>query len=161
MVMQNSIPKNETGKVRTRLSTTLIVWVYIDHFPLVLRSITTKEAQVLALRHSTLFGGLIHAQDLSSRGSNSPSLKTVPFSVTSSPAHLDDGDEPLASLRIGIIVHDTVFAGRVNNIATLLEANRQVRFVLDLNLNMRINRDKVSVADELHSANRSGQPSSY
>jgi translation initiation factor eIF-2B subunit gamma len=85
----------------------------------------TKEAQVLALRHSTLFGGSIHAQDLSSRGSNSPSLKPVPFSVTSSPAHLDEGDEPLASLRIGIITHDTVFACRVNNIAALLEANRQ------------------------------------
>ncbi|KAF8482840.1 UDP-3-O-glucosamine N-acyltransferase [Russula ochroleuca] len=91
----------------------------------VLRSIMTKEAQVLALRHSTLFGGSIHAQDLSSRGSNSPSLKPVPFSVTSSPAHLDEGDEPLASLRIGIITHDTVFACRVNNIAALLEANRQ------------------------------------
>ncbi|KAH9992676.1 UDP-3-O-glucosamine N-acyltransferase [Russula vinacea] len=91
----------------------------------VLRSIMTKEAQVLALRHSTLFGGSIHAQDLSSRGSNSPSLKPVPFSVTSSPAHPDEGDEPLASLRIGIIAHDTVFTCRVNNIAALLEANRQ------------------------------------
>lgn len=106
----------------------LIFRRYINYFLLVLRSITTKEGQVLALRHSTLFGGSIHAGNLSSRGSNSPSLKPIPFSVTSSPAHPDDDDEPLMSLRIGIITHDTVFAGRVNNIATLLEANRQVRF---------------------------------
>ncbi len=119
-----------------------------------LRSITIKEAQVLALRHSTLFGGSIHAQDLPSRGSNSPSLKSVPFSVTSSPAHPDDGDEPLASLRIGIIAHDTVFAGRVNNIATLMEANRQVRFVLDFDSFMRVDRDEVPVTNELHPANR-------
>lgn len=126
-----------------------------------LRSITTKEVQVLALRHSTLFSGSIHAQDLSSRGSNSPSLKPIPVSVTSSPAHLDDGDEPLASLRIGIITHDTGFAGRVNNIATLLEANRQVRFVLNFDTQMRIDCDEVPVANELYSANRSGQPSSH
>jgi hypothetical protein len=127
----------------------------------VLRSITTKEVQVLALRHSTLFGGSIHAQDLSSRGSNSPSLKPIPFSVTSSPAHPDDGDEPLTSLRIGIITHDTVFAGRVNNIATLLEANRQVCFVLNFDSQMKINCDEVPVAIELYSANRSRQPSSH
>lgn len=126
-----------------------------------LRSITTKEVQVLALRHSTLFGGSIHAQDLSSRGSNSPSLKPIPFSVTSSPAHPDDGDEPLTSLRIGIITHDTVFAGRVNNVATLLEANRQVRFVLSFDLQTKVNRDEVPVTIELYSANRSGEPSSH
>lgn len=126
-----------------------------------LRSITTKEVQVLALRHSTLFGGSIHAQDLSSRGSNSPLLKPIPFSVTSSPAHPDDGDEPLTSLRIGIITHDTVFAGRVNNVATLLEANRQVRFVLSCDLQAKVNRDEVPVTIELYSANRSGEPSSY
>ena len=126
-----------------------------------LRSITTKEVQVLALRHSTLFGGSIHAQDLSSRGSNSPSLKPIPFSVTSSPAHLDDGDEPLTSLRIGIITHDTVSAGRVNNIATLLEANRQVGFVLNFDSPMKIDCDEVPVANELYLADRSGQPSSH
>jgi len=127
----------------------------------VLRSITTKEVQVLALRHSTLFSGSIHAQDLSSRGSNSPSLKPIPFSVPSSPAHPDDGDEPLKSLRIGIITHDTVFAGRVNNVATLLEANRQVRFVLSFDLQTKVNRDEVPVTIELYSANRSGEPSSH
>lgn len=131
MVMQNSISENETGKVWTRLSITLIHSGDRLTISPVLRSIMTKEAQVLALRHSTLFGGSIHAQDLSSRGSDSPSLKPVPFSVTSSPAHPDEGDEPLASLRIGIIAHDTVFTCRVNNIAALLEANRQVRIVLD------------------------------
>ncbi|KAH9986519.1 nucleotide-diphospho-sugar transferase [Russula compacta] len=91
----------------------------------VLRSITTSEAHALAHRHSSLFGGLILAQDPSSRGSSSPSLKPVPFSVSSSPAHPNVSGERLASLRIGIIAHDTTFAGRVNNIATLLEANRQ------------------------------------
>ena len=126
-----------------------------------LRSITTKEVQVLALRHSTLFGGSIHAQDLSSQGSNSPSLKPIPFSVTSSPAHPEDGDEPLTSLRIGIITHDTVFAGRVNNIATLLEANRQVRFVLNFDSQTKVDHDEVPVANELYSANGSGQPSSH
>ena len=112
----------------------LVFGLYTDHSLSVLRSITTKEAQVLALRHSTLFGGSIHTPDLSSRGSNSPSLKPVPFSVTSSPTHPHEGDEPLASLRIGIIAHDTGFTGRVNNIATLLDANRQVRIDLDLDL---------------------------
>ena len=120
----------------------------------------TKEVQVLALRHSTLFGGSIHAQDLSSRGSNSPSLKPIPFSVTLSPAHPDDGDEPLTSLRIGIITHDTVSAGRVNNIATLLEANRQVGFVLNFD-SQNIDCVEVPIASELYSTDRSGQPSSH
>jgi len=91
----------------------------------VLRSITVNEGHALALRHSTLFGGSVIVQDSSSRGSGSPSLKPTPFSVPSSPTHLGVGDEPLSSLRIGIVVHDTGFAGRVNNIATLLEMNRQ------------------------------------
>jgi len=65
------------------------------------------------------------------------------------------------SLRIGIIMHDTVFPGRVNNIATLLEANRQVRFVLDLDSLMEIDYNEVPVANELYSADRSGQPSSH
>jgi len=93
----------------------------------ILRSIATNEAHGLALRHSTLFDGSILAQDPSSRDSSSPTLKHIPFSVTSSPTHPDVSGEPLASLRIGIIAHngDTVFAGRVNNVATLLEANRQ------------------------------------
>jgi len=92
-----------------------------------LRTIATNEAHAMALRHSTLFDGSILAHDPSSRGSNSPSLKLVPFSVTSSPTHPDVSGEPLASLRVGIIAHDTgaTFAGRVNNVATLLEANRQ------------------------------------
>jgi hypothetical protein len=97
----------------------------------VLRSMTANEAHALALRHSTLFGGSILAQDSSSRGSSSPTLKPSPFSAPSSPAYLDISGGPLASLRVGIVTHDTTFAGRVNNIATLLEANRQVRFVLD------------------------------
>ncbi len=103
-------------------------------FASVLRSIATNQAHGLALRHSTLFDGSILAQDPSSRDSSSPTLKHIPFSVTSSPTHPDVSGEPLASLRIGIIAHngDTVFAGRVNNVATLLEANRQVRFVLHL-----------------------------
>ena len=100
-------------------------------FSSALRTIATNEAHAMALRHSTLFEGSILAQDPSSRGSNSPSLKLVPFSVTSSPTHPDVSGEPLASLRIGIIPHDTdtTFAGRVNNVATLLEANRKVCFL--------------------------------
>jgi len=103
-------------------------------FSSALRTIATNETHAMALRHSTLFDGSILAQDPSSRDSNSPSLKPVPFSVTSSPTHPDVSGEPLASLRIGIIAHDTdaTFAGRVNNVATLLEANRQVRFFLYL-----------------------------
>jgi len=91
----------------------------------VLRLISTNEAHALALRHSTLFAGSILTKDPSSRGSSSPSLKPIPFSVPSSPANPDISDELLASLRVGIIVHDSMFAGRVNNIATLLETNRQ------------------------------------
>jgi len=91
----------------------------------ILRSISTNEAHALALRHSTLYGGSTLAQDPSSRGSGSPSLKPISFSVPSSPADADTGDEPLASLRVGVIVHNSLFAGRVNNIATLLETNRQ------------------------------------
>jgi translation initiation factor eIF-2B subunit gamma len=103
-------------------------------FSSALRSIPTEESHAMARQHSTLFEGSILAQDPSSRGSNSPSLKSVPFSVTSSPTHPDVSSEPLASLRIGMIVHDTntTFVGRVNNVATLLEANRQVRFFLYL-----------------------------
>jgi len=95
----------------------------------VLRLISTNEAHALALRHSTLFAGSILTKDPSSRGSSSPSLKPIPFSVPSSPANPDISDELLASLRVGIIVHDSMFAGRVNNIATLLETNRQVRLI--------------------------------
>jgi translation initiation factor eIF-2B subunit gamma len=101
---------------------------------LVLRSIATNEAHALALRHSTLFDGSILTQDPSSRGSGSPSLKPAPFSVTSSPTHPDVGEEPLSSFRVGIVAHssNTGFAGRVNNVAALLEANRQVCFILHL-----------------------------
>ena len=103
-------------------------------FSSALKAIATNEAHAMALRHSTLFDGSILAQDPSSRGSNSPSLKLVPLSVPSSPTHPAVSGEPLASLRIGIITHDTgtTFAGRVNNVATLMEANRQVRFHLYL-----------------------------
>ncbi|KAI0305785.1 UDP-3-O-glucosamine N-acyltransferase [Multifurca ochricompacta] len=72
----------------------------------VLRPIQANATHALALRHSTLFSGPLLPQDPSSRGSSSPSFKPV-------------------LLRIGIVVHDTGFAGRVNNIATLLEVNRQ------------------------------------
>ena len=98
-----------------------------------LKSIPVNEGHALALRHSTLFGGSTIVQDSSSRSSGSPSLKPTAFSVPSSPTHPGaSGDEPLSSLRIGIVVHGTGFAGRVNNIATLLEMNRQVRSVLNL-----------------------------
>jgi translation initiation factor eIF-2B subunit gamma len=98
----------------------------------VLRSIPVNEAHTLALRHSTLFGGSILVRDSSSRGSRSPPFKPAPFSVPSSPAYAGVCDEALASSRIGIVVHDTGFAGRVNNIATLLEVNRQVRLLFNL-----------------------------
>ncbi|KAH9956472.1 nucleotide-diphospho-sugar transferase [Lactifluus volemus] len=75
------------------------------------------EAHGLALRHSTLFGGSIPIEDSSSRVSASPPFKPAPLSVPSSPAHTGVYNEPLASLRIGIIIHDTGFAGT--------EANRQ------------------------------------
>jgi translation initiation factor eIF-2B subunit gamma len=101
-------------------------------FPSVLRSIPVNEAHALALRHSTLFSGSVLEQDSSSRGSGSPSFKPAPFSVPSSPAHPGFCNAPLASLRVGIVVYDTGFAGRVNNIATLLEVNRQVRVLLNL-----------------------------
>ena len=103
-------------------------------FSSVLTSIATNEAHALALRHSTLFDGTILAQDPSSRGSGSPSLRPVPFSVTSSPSHPDFSGESLASLRVGIIAHSsgTGFVGRVNNVAALLEANRQACFILNL-----------------------------
>ncbi|KAI9509748.1 UDP-3-O-glucosamine N-acyltransferase [Russula earlei] len=93
-------------------------------YGLALKSMTTKEAHALALRHSTLFGGSTLAQDSSWRNYGSPSLKPVTFSVPSSPTRPDV--EPLTGLKIGIVVHGSVFSGRVNNIATLLEVNRQV-----------------------------------
>ncbi|KAI9437749.1 UDP-3-O-glucosamine N-acyltransferase [Lactarius indigo] len=91
----------------------------------VLRSTGAKATHDLALRHSTLFSGSIRAQDPSSRDSSSPSLKPIPFSVPSSPTHPKIGDEPLESFRIGLVIHDTGFVGRVNNVATLFEVNRQ------------------------------------
>lgn len=91
----------------------------------VLSSTRAKATHDMALRHSTLFSGSIRVQAPSSRDSNSPSLKPIPFSVPSSPSHPEIGDEPLASLRIGLVIHDAGFSGRVNNVATLLEVNRQ------------------------------------
>jgi len=91
----------------------------------VLSSTRVKATHDLALRHSTLFSGSIRTQAPSSRDSGSPSLKPIPFSIPSSPAHPEIGDEPVASLRIGLVIHDAGFAGRVNNVATLLAVNRQ------------------------------------
>jgi hypothetical protein len=162
MVMQNSIPEDEARKTWTRYS--FLGYRQDDGltiFPSVLRSIPVNEAHALALRHSTLFGGSIPVEDSSSRVSASPPFKPAPLSVPTSPAHTGVYNEPLASLRIGIIIHDTEFAGRVNNIATLLEANRQVRLLLHLTSGQKLIALKVLVKIKLHAAYRPREPSSH
>ncbi|KAI0051631.1 UDP-3-O-glucosamine N-acyltransferase [Auriscalpium vulgare] len=82
-------------------------------------------SQVLALRHSTLYSGLTygghHPPDDST---DSPTHKPMPLSGPPSPiGHIDDGI-PAVSLRVGLIVHEGGFAGRANNLPTLLELNR-------------------------------------
>jgi hypothetical protein len=77
--------------------------------PSVLKSIPVNEGHALALRHSTLLSGSIIVQNSLSRNPGSPQLKLTLFSVPSSPTHRGVSDEPLSSLRIGI-VHDTEFA---------------------------------------------------
>ncbi|KAH9176436.1 UDP-3-O-glucosamine N-acyltransferase [Lactarius sanguifluus] len=78
----------------------------------------TKQAKYGRVLRST---GAKATHDLALRHFHPP----IPFSVPSSPAHPDIGDEPLESLRIGLVIHDTGFAGRVNNVTTLFEVNRQ------------------------------------
>ncbi len=128
---------------------------------LVLRSTRAKATHDLALRHSTLFSGLIRAQDPSSRDSSSPSLKPIPFSVPSSPTHPEIGDEPLESLRIGLVIHDTGFAGRVNNVATLFEVNRQVCLVVNLICRRKLIASEVPQQSELCTAHGPGEPGSH
>lgn len=159
--MQNSIPEDKKGEVRSRLSSTFCR----PHNALtisspVLSSTRAKATHDMALRHSTLFSGSIRVQAPSSRDSNSPSLKPIPFSVPSSP-HPEIGDEPLASLRIGLVMHDAGFAGRVNNVATLLEVNRQVCLVVILIRRRNLIASEVPQPDELRTAYGPGEPGSH
>lgn len=127
----------------------------------VLSSTRSKATHDLALRHSTLFSGLIRAQAPSSRDSNSPSLRPIPFSVPSSPAHPEIGDDPLANLRIGLVIHDTGFAGRVNNVATLFEVNRQVCLVLDFVCRRKLIGSEVPRQNEFYTTYRPGEPGTH
>jgi len=82
----------------------------------------------MALRHSTLHTGSTGAQfshppDLS-YPSDSPPQKPASLSVPSSPTEANDEDPASPSLRVGIIVYNDGFAGRANNLLTLLESNR-------------------------------------
>jgi hypothetical protein len=152
---------------RNRRSTVeVVVYVCRLHHALtisssVLSSTMAKATHDLALRHSTLFSGLIRAQDPSSRDSSSPSLKPIPFSVPSSPAHPEIGDDPLASLRIGLVMHDGGFAGRVNNVTTLFEVNRQVCLVVKLICGRNLIASQVPRQNKLCTTYGPGEPGSH
>ena len=124
-----------------------------------LSSTRVKATHDLALRHSTLFSGSIRAQAPSSRDSGSPSLKPIPFSVPSS-AHPEIGDEPLENLRIGLVIHDAGFTGRVNNVATLLAVNRQVCLVVILICRQNLIASEVPQPNELCTTYGPGEPGS-
>lgn len=159
--MQNSIPEDKKGEVRSRLSSTFCRLHNALTIPSpVLSSTKAKVTHDMALRHSTLFSGSIRVQAPSSRDSNSPSLKPIPFSVPSSPSH-QIGDEPLPSLRIGLVMHDGGFSGRVNNVATLLEVNRQVCLVVILICRRNLIASEVPQPNELCTAHGPGEPGSH
>jgi hypothetical protein len=160
--VQNSIPEDKKGEVRSRLSATFCrLHNALTILSPVLSSTRAKATHDMALRHSTLFSGSIRVQAPSSRDSNSPSLKPIPFSVPSSPSHPEIGDEPLESLRIGLVMHDAGFAGRVNNVATLLEVNRQVCLVVILICRRNLIASEVPQPNELCTAYGPGEPGSY
>ena len=149
-----------------RSTVEVVVYVCCLHIALtifspVLNPTMAKATHDLALRHSTLFSGLIRAQDPSSRDSGSPSLKPVPFSVPSSPAYPEFGDDPLANLRIGLVIHIAGFAGRVNNIATLFEVNRQVCLVVNLICRRNLIANEVPRQNELCTTHGPGEPGSH
>jgi hypothetical protein len=157
--------KSNIRRQNRRSTVEVVVYVCRLHNALtisssVLSPTMSKATHDLALRHSTLFSGLIRAQDPSSRDSSSPSLKPIPFSVPSSPAHPEIGGDPLATLRIGLVIHDAGFAGRVNNVATFFEVNRQVCLVVNLICRRKLIASKVPRQNELRTAYGPGEPGS-
>ncbi|KAI0054970.1 UDP-3-O-glucosamine N-acyltransferase [Artomyces pyxidatus] len=91
----------------------------------VLQTISNNASLIMALRHSTLHAGATHGSGFDAHDlADSPSQKSLPLSVPSSPTGDYGDDTPFASLRVGVVLHDGGFAGRANNLPTLLELNR-------------------------------------
>ncbi|OCH88888.1 UDP-3-O-glucosamine N-acyltransferase [Obba rivulosa] len=100
-----------------------------EKYAAVLSPVTNAASQGLALRHSTL-----HAKPLDDRprrpapsfpgdeGQNEENLR----SVVPSPVDGDEGEEPPASLRVGLVVHKASagYTARANNLHAYLDLNR-------------------------------------
>lgn len=138
MVMQAAVSTHEAGALRKKYlgPNSIYQGCHIDLRCIVLRSTSTTEGQVIAMRHSTLqtsstranYGRLL---GLSSEV-DSPSQKPSTLSAPPSPGQADQDDSDIAaSFRIGIILDEnpTGLGGRANNLPTLLELNRKVIFL--------------------------------
>ncbi|TFY60192.1 hypothetical protein EVG20_g7506 [Dentipellis fragilis] len=92
-----------------------------------IHSASQNAPHSLALRHSSLYTGKTTMKWPSSPQDevDSPPQKVATLSAPSSPVDNHDGIMgPPASLRVGVVVHETGVTGRANNLATLLELNR-------------------------------------